>query len=60
MIDLKDIKKKIISDVTKIVAERYNAKESEVKVSFNNSGVLKATIAVDLSSLNCIVEVKEN
>ena len=60
MINLHDVKDKIISDVTKIVAEKYNAKESEVEVHFSSSGALKATIAVDLSSLNCTVEVKEN
>ena len=60
MINLKEIKEQIISDVTKIVAKKYNAEESEVKVTFANDGRLKATIAVDLSFLNCKIKVEEN
>ena len=59
MINIKDIKEQILVDTTKIVAKRYNAKEDEVKVSFGNDGVLKATITPDLSFLDCDVEVKE-
>lgn len=60
MINLKDIKDKIISDVTKIVAQKYNAPENEVKVTFASDGSIKATITPDLSFLNCRVEVEEN
>ena len=58
-INLKDIKEQILSDVRKIVAEKYNAREDEVKVCFSNDGNLKATITPDLSFLNCDVKVKE-
>lgn len=58
MINLKDIKEQILSDVTKIVAEKYNAPEKEVKVVFTGDGILKATITPDLSFLNCTVKVE--
>ena len=57
MINLKDIKEKIVVETTKIVAERYNAKEDEVKVYFSTDGEIKATITPDLSFLGCEVEV---
>lgn len=60
MINLKDIKEQILSDVTKIVAEKYNAREEEVKVIFTGDGALKATITPDLDFLNCTVKVEEN
>ena len=60
MINLKDIRDKIIKDVTKIVAQKYNAPENEVKVTFSSNGNIKATITPDLSFLNCKVEVEEN
>lgn len=59
MINLKSIKEQIISDVTKIVAEKYNAKEDEIKVSFTGGGSIKATITPDLSFLSCSVKVEE-
>lgn len=59
MINLKDIKEQIITDVTKIVTEKYNAKEGEVKVIFAGDGSIKATITPDLSFLNCSVKVEE-
>lgn len=60
MINLNNIKGQIISDVTKIVAQKYNAPENEVKVTFASNGNIKATITPDLSFLNCKVEVEEN
>ena len=60
MINLKDIKEQIIEDVTKIICDRYNAKEKEVKVAFASDGSVKATITPDLDFLSCKVEVKEN
>ena len=59
MINLKDIKEQIIADVTKVVAEKYNAKEDEIKVSFSSDGSIKATITPDLSFLKCSVKVEE-
>ena len=59
MINLKTIKEQIISDVTKIVAEKYNAKEDEIKVTFTGDGSIKATITPDLSFLSCNVKVEE-
>lgn len=60
MINLKDIKEQILTDVTKIVAKKYNADEKEVKVTFASDGTLKATITPDLSFLSCDVKVEEN
>lgn len=60
MVNLKTIKEQIITDVTKIVARRFNAKESEVKVSFASDGNLKVSIVPeDLSFINVCVEVGE-
>ena len=59
MINLKSIKEQIISDVRKIVSEKYNADEKEVKVSFASDGSIKATITPDLSFLSCNVKVEE-
>ena len=59
MINLKTIKEQIISDVTQIVAEKYNAKENEIKVTFTSDGSIKATITPDLSFLKCNVKVEE-
>ena len=39
MINLKNIREQIISDVKKIVAKKYNAPEKEVKVSFASDDV---------------------
>lgn len=60
MINLQDIKHQIIEDVTKIVTQKYNASEKEVKVSFASDGTIKATITPDLSFLSCNVKVEEN
>lgn len=60
MINLQEIKHQIIKDVTKIISEKYNAKEKEVKVSFSSDGTIKATITPDLSFLSCNVKVEEN
>ena len=59
MINLKSIKEQIITDVRKIVAQKYNALEKEVKVSFASDGSVKATITPDLSFLSCNVKVEE-
>lgn len=59
MINLKDIRKKIVTDVTKIIADKYNTTEDEVKVTFASDGKLKATITPDLSFLSCSVKVEE-
>lgn len=59
MINLKNIREQIISDVKKIVAKKYNAPEKEVKVSFASDGSIKATITPDLSFLSCNVKVEE-
>ena len=60
MINIKEIREQIIADATKIVAQKYNAPEKEVKVTFAVDGGLKATITPDLSFLSCNVKVEEN
>lgn len=59
MINLKDIKEQIITDVTEIVMKKYNARQDEVKVSFASDGSIKATITPDLSFLSCNIKVEE-
>lgn len=60
MINLENIKGQIISDVTKIVSKKYNAKETEIKVTFAGDGSIKATITPDLSFLSCDIKVEES
>ena len=59
MINLKDIKEQILTEVAEKVAKRYNAPIEEVKVSFSSDGSIKATITPDLSFLSCSVKVEE-
>ena len=59
MINLKDIKEQIITDVAKIISEKYKADKKEIKVSFASDGTIKATITPDLSFLSCNVKVEE-
>lgn len=60
MINIKDIREQIIEEATKIVAQKYDAPENEVKVTFAVDGSLKATITPDLSFLSCNIKVEEN
>lgn len=60
MINIKEIRDQIVTEAVKIVAQKYNAPESEVKVTFGVDGNLKATITPDLSFLSCNVKVEEN
>ena len=59
MINLKDIKEQILTEVAEKVAKRYNEPIEEVKVSFSSDGSIKATITPDLSFLSCSVKVEE-
>ena len=59
MINLKDIKEQILTEVAEKVAKRYNEPIEEVKVSFSSDGSIKATMTLDLSFLKCNVKVEE-
>ena len=59
MINLKEIKEKILTESRVRIAKKYNAPLSEVKVTFATDGSLKATITPDLSFLSCNVNVEE-
>lgn len=58
MINLKNIKEKIVKDVTDILSQKYNAPKKEIKVTFASDGSIKATITPDLSFLSCDVKVE--
>lgn len=59
MINLKDIKEQVLTEVAEKVAKIYNAPIEEVKVSFASDGSIKATITPDLGFLKCTVKVEE-